>query len=108
MLLMQRASHITASSPIEDWAEFAACRGKTNLFFRHTCTLKCQQMPGCKRLKSVRICVKICEGCPVLAQCRVWGVEHLNMGISGAMTEHERFLLADALEIQPIEEPPWF
>ncbi len=109
MSLMQSASHITDSSPVNDWAEYAACKGQTNLFFRHACVKKCRSH-GCRRLKSVKMCREICESCPVLTQCRLWALTNMTMGVAGGMTEFERFDLAYMLKIVP-EEPqplwPW-
>lgn len=107
MSLMPRASHILAESIPSEWVEYAACKGKTAMFFRHACTRKCDYEPGCRRLKSVKACLEVCEGCPVLENCRKWAVAELPMGVAGGMTEHERWALGRVLGIYPDREPLW-
>ena len=87
----------------KDWAEFADCKGNTTLFFRHSCNTLCSTHPaGCDRTKTVRRCRLICGACPVLAHCRIWSVHNIDdvpHGIFGGLTERERLILAQALEI---------
>jgi len=99
-LLTQRVSHITENSPSSEWMQYAACKGKTGEFFRHTCTRRCASAPkGCHRLKSVQTCHAICEVCPVLYNCRVWALSSLPVGFAGGMTESEREKLALSLGV---------
>jgi len=74
------------------WLDYAACKGKTDLFFQHRCSTRCDQHPsGCDRLQCVCDAKEICAACPVLAHCRIWSIEDsLQHGIAGAMTERER------------------
>ena len=97
--LMQSASHVTENSPLDDWLPYAACRGKIDLFFRHTCTPRCNVV-GCQRLSSVKACRAICAACPVLIQCRKWSVAKVPVGFTGGLTESERAQLAALLGVQ--------
>ena len=93
-LLMQSASHVTENSPLDDWLPYAACRGKIDLFFRYTCTPRCNVV-GCQRLSSVKACRAICAACPVLIQCRKWSVAKVPVS-SRADYESDRAHLADS------------
>lgn len=78
--------------PADDWAELAACKGRTDDLFAHRCNRHCHRdSTTCDKSDRVAYAREICEGCPVLAHCRVWALEsHLESGMAGAMTEAER------------------
>lgn len=61
------------------WAAYAACRNTDpDLFF-----------PGPDADTSAA--VRICLGCPVLAECRDWALDtRVKYGVWGAMTERDR------------------
>ncbi len=61
------------------WAAYAACRrADPDLFF-----------PGPEGTPDAA--VRICRGCPVLAECRDWALgTKVRYGVWGAMTERER------------------
>ena len=82
---------------ITDWSQKAKCKDKTSLFFRHSCTPKCNTHPSkCERVKSVRDCKEICAYCPVLHYCREWAIqENLEVGVAGGMTEYERLVFIE-------------
>lgn len=75
-----------------EWFGYAACKGETRKFFRHSCSKRCDHHPnGCSRIKNVRECRAICAGCPVLEHCRIWSLNtELPYGLAAALTESER------------------
>ena len=81
--------------PNDDWARMAACRSEHGqaVMFGHRCNGKCFRNQGrlCERSDRVAYAKGICEGCPVLAHCRMWALDsELPQGMAGAMTEAER------------------
>lgn len=49
----------------------------------------------------------ICSACPVRTKCAKWGVERVNDGVLGGLSEKERFLLRGgkrALDVEEIAE----
>lgn len=75
-----------------EWRKYALCKGKTPLFFRHRCSIRCaKHKKGCDRVRVVRDCKAICASCPVLEHCRTWAIEtNLLKGVAGGQTESER------------------
>lgn len=61
------------------WAAYASCReADPDLFF-----------PGPEG--TTEAAVRICRGCPVLAECRDWALStRVRYGVWGSMTERER------------------
>ena len=78
-----------------EWQKLAACKDKTELFFEHRCSTRCNRhTKGCNRLKCVVEAKKICETCPVLEHCRIWAIEYdLSHGVAGGMSERERSMV---------------
>jgi WhiB family redox-sensing transcriptional regulator len=65
--------------PPTPWAKDAACRGlDPALFF---------PMKGGEPV--VQEAKKVCDGCPVLEECRAYGVKYERFGIWGGMTAEE-------------------
>lgn len=58
-------STLTSST---DWREDAACKGKTDLFFPPL------DMTGTERRLFYRTARAVCEGCPVLDECREYAL----------------------------------
>jgi len=87
----------------KEWANLAACKGQTVVFFRHSCNSQCKtHAAGCDRIKTVRKCRAVCASCPVLVHCRIWAVNNAGdvpFGMFGGMTERERLILAQVLEV---------
>ena len=66
------------------------CRGRTAMFV--TFDRESRQV----RESRVRRAKKLCSVCPHLAECRAWGLAHLEeYGIYGGLTETERRLFGD-------------
>ena len=71
---------ILAGSPTPNFGRLAACDGEDpELFFAEAPALIAEAKA-------------ICNVCPVLEQCAKWGLESVNFGILGGMTEKERFM----------------
>lgn len=70
----------------EDWKQRAACRGMdTSLFF-----------PGQGDAYTVRAAVRVCEGCPVAAECLDYcTASGIRFGIWGGYTERRRRIEID-------------
>lgn len=75
----------TVRVPFErpDWHKRAACRGLTELFF-----------PSRGRNATLREAKQICEGCPVVAECRAQALANAeHFGIWGGTSDRQRRLL---------------
>ncbi|HKN50109.1 MAG TPA: WhiB family transcriptional regulator [Actinomycetota bacterium] len=67
-----------------DWAQRAACRGQTALFFpTHA------ERPGARELREAQARA-LCLACPVLEQCRARARQQHEYGFWGGETEEER------------------
>ena len=67
-----------------DWAERAACRGQTTLFFpAHA------ERPGTRDLREARARA-LCMACPILEECRARARQQHEYGFWGGETEEER------------------
>jgi len=83
-----------------EWAARAACKGRTREFYRHRCQAKCYASHGqaCHGSYTVRAALAVCEGCPVLMECRAWALSTMEQyGISGGLTEAQR---ASAIDVK--------
>lgn len=79
------------------WRAQGACAGKPIEWW----------YPG--RGESNADAVAVCAGCPVLVECRQWGIEHENNGVWGGLSERERRRVRRRLGIVchvPEETPP--
>lgn len=65
----------TASAPISSWVRRASCVGRPHLFDDHD-----------RRDEALRLC----EGCPVLEECRAWALRNAVYGVAGGMTPQSR------------------
>ena len=72
------------SSPAEDWAQRAACRGQTALFFPSHA-----ERPEARKPREARARA-LCATCPVLEECRALGRQRREYGFWGGETEEER------------------
>lgn len=69
-------------TPRPDWQHQAACRGHdTDWWYPEQ---------GGHRTAATREAKRICRGCPVVAECGQYGIEHEKHGIWGALSERER------------------
>ncbi|MBC3190927.1 WhiB family transcriptional regulator [Pseudonocardia sp. C8] len=70
-----------------DWRSRAACAGTNPETFFPTA-------PSGAALARVEAAAKrVCAGCPVQAECRVWALEALPFGVAGGLSESERAAL---------------
>lgn len=60
------------------WRQFGACRGKPQEWFYP------------ERGDSTAEAKAMCGICPVMQQCREWGLKHERIGIWGGLSERER------------------
>jgi WhiB family transcriptional regulator, redox-sensing transcriptional regulator len=67
-----------------DWAQRAACRGQTTLFFPAPA-----ERPGARELREAQARA-LCLACPVLEQCRARARQQHEYGFWGGETEEER------------------
>jgi len=67
-----------------DWAQRAACRGQTTLFFPGHA-----ERPGARELREAQARA-LCQACPVLKQCRARARQQHEYGFWGGETEEER------------------
>jgi WhiB family redox-sensing transcriptional regulator len=83
----------TVESP--NFGSSAACSGlDTEIFYPNTAA----ELSAAKA---------ICADCPVIAMCAKWGVERVNDGVLGGLSEKERFLLRGgkrALDVDEVAE----
>lgn len=70
-----------------DWQEYAACKGRTELFFA-----KKAERPQARDRREARA-RKLCTVCPVQSACRAWAREHREYGFWAGENEEERHLL---------------
>jgi WhiB family transcriptional regulator, redox-sensing transcriptional regulator len=68
----------------EDWMDAAACKGRTNLFFGIA-----GERPE-RRARREAQARKVCQGCPVLLQCRTLARTNRENGFWGGESEEER------------------
>lgn len=70
------------------WADHGACRGlDPDLFFPE------------KAGAEIRFAQAVCARCPVIAECREWGILHEIHGIWGGLTQNERRAIRRKLQI---------
>ena len=67
-----------------DWAQRAACRGQTALFFAAHA-----ERPAARDLREAQARA-LCRVCPILEQCRARARQHHEYGFWGGETEEER------------------
>ncbi len=70
-----------------DWRDFAACKGRTELFFA-----KKAERPQARDRREARA-RQLCTVCPVQVSCRTWARENHEYGFWGGENEEERHLL---------------
>ena len=71
------------------WADEAACRGSESLFYNEDSESK-----GVRRRKE-RAAIRVCAGCPVLLECRVYALSRPERyGVWGGLSEAERHRLS--------------
>jgi WhiB family redox-sensing transcriptional regulator len=93
MMLPPLPSGGRTTFPTEGWDWLAACKGRTQEMFAHSCNRHCFRTGGRTCMKSDQVAYSrgICEACPVLVHCRMWALESQpSSGMAGAMTEAER------------------
>ena len=67
-----------------DWQEYAACKGRTELFFA-----KKAERPQARDRREARA-RQLCTVCPVQVSCRTWAREHREYGFWAGENEEER------------------
>lgn len=84
---------------MNDWRADGACRSEPQALF----------FP--ERGQSIAAALSICAGCPVLLECRTWGLYHEKIGIWGGTSERERRRLRRQLGIRlreiTIDDDSW-
>lgn len=76
-----------------EWAELAACKGKTRTMFVDNFPVLAHRETALER-KQMREAVKVCETCPVISECREWAMTDPDPavdGVAGGMTPRERW-----------------
>lgn len=69
-------------NPDREWSDYAKCRGMdVNLFFYAT------KHPTAKKAKELKA---ICDGCPVMMECRAFALRTRSVGWFGGMDELDR------------------
>lgn len=77
----------------QDWRDRGACAGKPNHWFfppgeSFDFRRKKKAKPDVEELEAKAIAV--CADCPVIAECRAWGVAHEAYGVWGGLTSRAR------------------
>jgi hypothetical protein len=87
---------VTKAASDLSWQIWGKCNdgGGTlvEIMFSHTCKANCRSK-GCDKVSpdTVQIARSVCEGCPVIGQCRFWAiVTSLQFGMAGGLTVTER------------------
>lgn len=70
-----------------DWQDFAACKGRTELFFA-----KKAERPQARDRREARARM-LCTACPVQTPCRTFAREHREYGFWAGENEEHRHLL---------------
>jgi len=69
------------------------------------CTEQDPELFFSEDFKDIRQAKAVCNGCPLISQCKDWAMSHENYGVWGGMSAKERFLArggVEALETQEI------
>ncbi len=69
-----------------DWRDFAACKGRTELFFPRRA-----ERPQARHRREAKA-ARLCESCPVQPDCVQFAREHHEYGFWGGESEEERHL----------------
>ena len=83
-----------STSTEREWLTRAACKGLTHLFFPRNNFEDSRGENG--KWSRIRTARDICNGCPVLADCREWIIEYEDVtssepfGFCGGLTESDR------------------
>lgn len=90
-----RIAEIFASNALPRFDETASCNdSNADLFFSD-------------EKSEIMQAKQICNGCPLIQQCRDWAMVNENFGVWGGMSERERYLARggqDVLETQEVIE----
>jgi len=73
-----------APSDVRFWSRYAACTGKTDLFFEAP-----SERSDARQVRELKASM-ICAVCPVLVPCRAWAREHGEYGFWGGESEEAR------------------
>ncbi len=76
-------SNLLFAGPLA-WTEDAACLGHTAMFFAPA-----GERPEARQSREVKA-AEICDGCAVLAPCRLWARQHREYGFWGGESEEAR------------------
>ena len=70
-----------------DWREFAACKGRTELFFARKA-----ERPQARERREAKA-NRLCNACPVQEPCRTFARDHHEYGFWAGESEEDRHLL---------------
>ncbi|HSL74686.1 MAG TPA: WhiB family transcriptional regulator [Ilumatobacteraceae bacterium] len=73
-------------SPAEHWREFAACKGRTKLFFPPKA-----ERPQARARREAKA-LQLCSSCSVSEECRTFARSHREYGYWGGESEEDRHL----------------
>jgi len=76
-------ANLVFTGPLQ-WAEQAACRGESRLFFAPA-----GERPETRNVREAKARA-VCANCVVLEPCRLWAREHREYGFWGGESEEER------------------